>query len=111
MEFKGTKGKFEVVEHSWSDTSLYCGDYCIATKSIYDEATEENQEQLELEVSLNFKLLSKAPEMLEMLKINYDYFEELAMLIRCDDWTEDFRVKWTEIMTNLEKLIDNATNI
>lgn len=66
-KFKGIPGPWEVIEHSWSDTSLVSGDKTIATISIYDEATEENQEELESEVSANFKLLSKAPEMLKML--------------------------------------------
>lgn len=68
MEFKGTKGNIEIVEHSWSDTSLMIGDKQIAFKSIYDESTEENQDDLGREVMYNFLLLSKAPKMLEMLK-------------------------------------------
>lgn len=68
-EFKGTKGVFEVIEHSWSDTSLVCGNKTIATLSIYDEATEDNQEELEREVSANFKLFSKSTELLEKFQI------------------------------------------
>lgn len=64
-EFKGTKGKWEVCEHSWSDTSLMAGDKSIATQSIYDDATEENQEELENEVSANFRLLSASKDLLE----------------------------------------------
>lgn len=67
-EFKGTKGEWEVVEHSWSDTSLICGNETIAELSIYHQATEENQEELEKTLYANSKLMSKAPEMLEMLK-------------------------------------------
>lgn len=67
-DFKGTKGKWEVVEHNWSDTSLMCGDKTIAFHSIEDEATEETQGEMETEVSANFRLMSFAPEMLETLK-------------------------------------------
>lgn len=52
------KQNWEVVEHSWSDTSIMCGDKTICTMSIYDEATEETQEELEDEVSRNFKLIA-----------------------------------------------------
>jgi len=75
---KHTSGKWEIIEHSWSDTSIVCGDYTVATKSIYDEATEENQEQLKNEVLANFKIMAASPEMYEMLK------ELVAILNRFD---------------------------
>lgn len=62
--------KWEVVEHNWSDTSIIdsnTGDL-ICTVSIYDEADEENQEELEKVVSENFNLIRKAPEMEAFLK-------------------------------------------
>jgi len=62
------KQNWEVVEHSWSDTSIMCGDKTICTMSIYDEATEETQDELEDEVSRNFKLIASAPELLEACK-------------------------------------------
>lgn len=64
-EFKGTKGKWEVIEHSWSDTSIVCGDKTICTKSIYDECTEESQEQVELETMANFNLLASSKDLLD----------------------------------------------
>lgn len=67
-EFKGTKGIWTVEEHSWSDTSLMCGEKTIATMSIYHDATEETQEELENEVTANFNLLAAAPELLEALQ-------------------------------------------
>jgi hypothetical protein len=67
-EFKGTKGQWEVIEHSWSDTSISCGDKLIATISIYEECTEETQEEVEAETSANFKLIAAAPELLEALQ-------------------------------------------
>jgi len=61
--------KWEVIEHSWSDTSIYDeAKNVICTKSIYDECTEETQEEVENEVSKNFKLIACAPEMLEVLQ-------------------------------------------
>ena len=65
MEFKGTKGEWELVEHSWSDTSITCGDKTICTNSIYYEATEETQEELENEVSANFKLMLASKDLLD----------------------------------------------
>lgn len=68
MEFKGTKGNYEVIEHNWSDTSLMCGDEVIASHSIYEEATEETQEILEDKVSANFKLFAQSLNMLEAMQ-------------------------------------------
>lgn len=67
MEFKNEK--WEVVEHSWSDTSIYNQDgKTICTLSIDDEdTTEENQEERENEVSETFNLIACAPELLETL--------------------------------------------
>lgn len=73
MEFLGTKGRWEVIEHSWSDTSLVCDNKTIAMQTISEEATEENQQELEEEVAYNFKLMSKAPELLAFLQEHYRY--------------------------------------
>jgi len=98
MEFKGTKGDLSVIEHSWSDTSLLCDGKVIATISIYDEATEETQEELELEVSYNFKLLSKSKEMLEALQ----YFV---------DRVENGSIKSHTTYCKYKQLIEEATKI
>lgn len=86
-EFKGTKGNWELIEHNWSDSSIICGDNVICTNSIYEYATEENQMILESEMSANMLLISKAPEMLELLKDIKDYLggyrrEEVEQLIK-----------------------------
>lgn len=61
--------KWEVIEHSWSDTSIKNqDDEIICTLSIYGSACEEDQEEKEKTVSERFKLISKAPQMSEMLK-------------------------------------------
>lgn len=101
MEFKGTKGIWEVVEHNWSDTSIYCGDKVICTQSIYEETTEENQEELENEVSRNFKLISKAPEMLEMLM---NYINDLKNIVPQSE-ARDNRIY------QVEQLIKEVTEI
>lgn len=75
-EFKGTKGIWTAEEHSWSDTSLMCGDKTIATMSIYDDATEETQEELENEVSANFRLLAAAPDLLELCQFSLQSLEQ-----------------------------------
>lgn len=66
---KHTPAPWGTCEHSWSDTSIYGknGKY-IAKMSIYDEATEENQEVLESEMEANANIIASAPEMLEALK-------------------------------------------
>lgn len=96
------KPNWEVVEHSWSDTSIMCGDKTICTMSIYDEATEDTQEELEDEVSRHFKLIASAPELLEALK-------DSLLLIKhiCDfnGWDENL---YNEIK-QAEQVISKAT--
>lgn len=47
-----TPTPWEVIEHSWSDSSIYDSNgKCILTVSIYNDATEENQEDLEDEMA------------------------------------------------------------
>lgn len=62
--------KWEVIEHSWSDTSIQDEQgNVICTLSIDDEdTTEENQEEREQIVSDNFRLISKSPEMYSFIK-------------------------------------------
>jgi len=59
------KEKWEIVEHSWSDTSIYNQDgRLICTKSIDDgDTTEENQDEREEEVSRDFNLIVLASQM------------------------------------------------
>jgi hypothetical protein len=78
-EFKGTKGPWEIVEHSWSDTSLVFGNKTICTNSIYDEATEETQDELESEVSANFNLMSASLDMLEALQKVYRLAKKIGL--------------------------------
>ncbi|MBE8727963.1 hypothetical protein [Flavobacterium hungaricum] len=70
--------KWEVVEHSWSDTSIYDQDgNVVCTMCIDDEdTTEENQEEREQIVSANFKLIEASPDMLDVLKRIVKEFEK-----------------------------------
>lgn len=78
-QFKGTSGEWEVVEHSWSDTSIYCGNKVICTNSIYEEATEETQDELENEVSANFKLMAASKDLLKACQAFMELFNNSDM--------------------------------
>jgi len=71
------KEKWEIVEHSWSDTSIYNQDgRLICTKSIDDEdTTEENQDEREEEVYRDFNLIVCGQEALEVLEIILKEYE------------------------------------
>jgi hypothetical protein len=57
------KKEWTIKEHSWSDTSIYDGDRCVCRLSIYDKATEENQQALEKLMDAEAKLIAKAPKL------------------------------------------------
>lgn len=103
METKHTPGEWEIVKHNWSDTSIMAGDKVICTQSIYDEATEENQEDLESETAANFRLIAAAPEMLDMLQKALNRINK--MLIWADIPAEDRR----QYKKDIEALIKKAT--
>ena len=85
MEFKGTKGNWEV-----SVSNEYTGDYSIKTK---------NGATTSFENEANALLISKAPEMLNMLKTTSNC---LWML----------NTKGTnELAEEIDKLIEEATEI
>lgn len=66
-ERKWTKGPWEVVEHSWSDTSVVGPDGTICTIRIYDEATEDNQSALEQRSASRAHMIAAAPKLYEAL--------------------------------------------
>lgn len=66
-----TPGPWTVTEHYWSDTAIYDSDgEVVASLSICDDATEDNQEELEKRMGANARLISCAPEMYEELKLS-----------------------------------------
>lgn len=63
-EFKGTKGKWNIERHQHQ----LCGDYLIIDENDYQLATADNEYIQDYEkTKANALLISKAPEMLEML--------------------------------------------
>lgn len=83
---KHTSGPWRMVEHSWSDTSIYGGDvsknesFLVASLSIEHIATEKTQDALESTQSANAKLIAAAPELLEALRP----FANFACDVPCD---------------------------
>lgn len=59
--------KWSVVEHNWSDTSIMAEDHRVCLMSIYDEATEDTQSELEDRQAKEAALIAAAPELLEAL--------------------------------------------
>ena len=65
MEFKGTKGKWNIERHQHQ----LCGDYLIIDENDYQLAIADNEYIQDYEkTKANALLISKAPEMLEALK-------------------------------------------
>lgn len=52
--------KIEIIEHNWSDTSIVREGDTVCTLSIYDEATEETQDALEIIMSEDAKVIADA---------------------------------------------------
>lgn len=97
MEFKGTKGKW-IIKYSDRDNS-----YDVVTKESFIASTLNASN----ESKINALLISKAPEMLEMLKEifklinnNYDSEPELMKELGFDD----------KLFVKIEQLINSATN-
>jgi hypothetical protein len=93
MEFKGTKGKWEKVTADWD-----------LNQSVFLEDTEEiicDVKSLSHNAIYDALLISKAPEMLEMLKKLKDAMLEL--MAHQDGWEEDYE--------ELEQLINEATEL
>jgi hypothetical protein len=68
---KHTPGPWEIVENAWSTTTIRSGDTTVAVLSCEEEATEDNQFELEAIQKANAKLIAAAPKM-------YDYIKLLA---------------------------------
>lgn len=69
---------WEIVEHNWSETSIYNQDgRLICTKIIEFEAIEENQDELGEEVLKDFNLIICGVKALELLKNALSHIEDL----------------------------------
>jgi len=68
MKTKHTPGPWSVTEHGWSQTGIYTDGVRIALIDIYDEATEENQDELEASTAANARLIAAAPDLLDALQ-------------------------------------------
>ena len=92
MEFKGTKGKWEKVTADWD-----------LNQSVFLEDTEEiicDVKSLSHNAIYDALLISKAPEMLEMLQ------KIVLMTETCNGTFEDFRERYN---TEIKQLIKEAT--
>jgi hypothetical protein len=64
-----TKGPWSTVENSWSDISIVDAEgNLVAKMSIYADATEDNQAELEMEMARKAKLIASAPDLLDFAK-------------------------------------------
>jgi hypothetical protein len=76
---KHTPGPWQVIEHSWSDTGIYAVNDRVAKLSIYDEATEDTQEEMELTMAANAHLIAAAPDLLEACRIALPYLADVLI--------------------------------
>lgn len=67
-KLEGTPGPWEVVEHSWAETSIYGGGRPIATLSIERDCDEDTQEEWERRQAADARLIALAPQMKAMLE-------------------------------------------
>ena len=94
MEFKGTKGKWEKVTADWD-----------LNQSVFLEDTEEiicDVKSLSHNAIYDALIISKAPEMLEMLQ------KIVLMTEICNGTFEDFRERYN---TEIKQLIKEATEL
>ncbi len=72
-EPKWTPGPWETIKHSWECTGIYSGDqftrfaYRVAVAKIDDDVTEDNQDEFEITMDANARLIAAAPELFEAL--------------------------------------------
>ncbi len=97
MEFKGTKGKWEI--NSRASRNVRCNNLTIANCSQGQDGENETEEKA------NALLISKAPEMLEMLKLQLDF------LIYCRDNMKVSRPVFNQKILKIEQLIKEATEL
>lgn len=107
MEFKGTKTKWnlEFFNGKGNVIDIYTnkeidGDVVAQVYSLQEKSYNEPFNE---EMKANALLISKAPEMLEMLKVITDNFPEVDMAMYTKEWQEKIK--------KAKQLIEEATNI
>lgn len=78
-----TPGPWNIVNHNWSDTSIYAGasedEDSICRLSLNEElVTEENQEEHESQQEANARLIAAAPELLYMLQLMVEKYGHIG---------------------------------
>jgi hypothetical protein len=69
MTAEHVPGPWRIVEHSWSRTGIYAGDFIgIAALDIEHSATEETQDAQEAVMAANARLIAAAPDLLAALQ-------------------------------------------
>ena len=100
-EFKGTKGKWKIEDiKSPYETTINSSEYRIAEVKHFDG--KHFNDPIEKEAKFNALLISKAPEMLEMLIGLREIF---------DKYRVDNEQQFSKYKQPLEKLIKEATTI
>jgi len=99
MEFKGTKGEW-YVKNGQICSSIYCGEHQLALRA-----------SSKPEARANIVLMSKSPEMLEMLKEANKVIEWYMENAKPDDNHTDFFNIGMNQRTQIEELIQSATTI
>jgi hypothetical protein len=97
MEFKGTKGKWEIYGISDEIMELYSAE---TQKPIFDIIPHTNKKEL----NANCLLVSKAPELLEALK------HTLEILYQCECPKELYET-YGNLFANYNNLIKEATTL
>lgn len=114
MEFKGTKGKWETERHQHE----LCGDYLIVNENDYQLAIVDNEYIQDYEeTKANALLISKAPEMLDMLnKARLELSRIKSSMMAHPDCTigsefDDYTSTAQECENEIELLIREATEL
>jgi hypothetical protein len=109
MEFKGTKGKWEIYWNiQYPDILISTDEVDIATVDSWDHDTTYEEES-----KANALLISKAPEMLKMLNktlSNLESIMKLMILFKHDKKGTDFKII-SKLIKEHKKLIKEAIEL